>query len=445
MIKPGDRVKVVTKDETAEGTEKSKISGTLQKQVFEGTLMPNEETNSVVIKLDNGYNVGIDNKKVKKIEIIESKKEKKETKKKIKEITGLKKIVILHTGGTIASKVDYETGAVTAKFSAEDLIGLFPELGEMANVETELVANMMSEDMNFADYRKLADSIRKHAKKRVDGVIIGHGTDTLTYTAAALSFMFEKINIPVLIVGSQRSSDRGSSDAASNLICAAQFITKSDFIGVAICMHNSTNDDKCAILPACKTRKMHTSRRDSFKAINDTPIALVDYEKRKIEFLKKDYKKKSDDNNVIVKDKFDFDVGLLKTHTNMKNSLFEFFTKSYKSFVIEGTGLGHAPTNLGEANLKNYESLKKFIKKGGIVAITSQCIFGRVHPHVYTNLRRLSGIGCVFCEDMLPETAFIKLAWLLGNYNDKEEVKRLLSTNLRGEINSRIEPEQYLE
>jgi len=303
----------------------------------------------------------------------------------------------------------------------------------------------MSEDIHFSDYQRLSDSIRKHAKKGAHGIIIGHGTDTLTYTAAALSFMFEKINIPVLIVGSQRSSDRGSSDAASNLICAVEFITKSDFVGVAICMHNSTNDDKCAILPACKTRKMHTSRRDSFKAINDTPIALVDYEKRKIEFLKKEYNKKSGDNSVIVKDKFDPGVGLLKTHTNMKHSLFEFFTKSYKAFVIEATGLGHAPTNLGESNLKNYESLKRFIKKGGIVAITSQCIFGRVNPNVYTNLRRLSSIGCVFCEDMLPETAFIKLAWLLGNYKDKDEVKRLLSTDLRGEINPRIEPEQYLK
>ena len=129
----------------------------------------------------------------------------------------------------------------------------------------------------------------------------------------------------------------------------------------------------------------------------------------------------------------------------MKNSLFEFFTKNYNAFVIEGTGLGHAPTNLGKENLKNYETLKKFIKKGGIVAITSQCLFGRVHPNIYTNLRRLSNIGCIFCEDMLPETAFIKLAWLLGNYKNKDEVKRLLVENLRGEINPRIQPDEFLE
>jgi glutamyl-tRNA(Gln) amidotransferase subunit D len=274
---------------------------------------------------------------------------------------------------------------------------------------------------------------------------LGHGTDTLTFTAAALAFIFEKINIPVLIVGSQRSTDRGSTDGAMNLICAAEFITKTDFTGVAICMHNSSNDNKCAILPATKTRKMHTSRRDDFKAINHTPIALVDFKTRKIEFLKEDYKKKSKDDEVIVKDKFCEDIGILETHPVMKHELFEFYAKNYKGFVLEGTGLGHAPTNLGENNLKNYEILKNYIKNGGIVAVTSQCLYGRVHPNVYTNLRRLSDIGCIFCEDMLPETAFIKLAWLLGNY-PRDEAKKLMAKNLRGEITERsVYEEDFLE
>jgi glutamyl-tRNA(Gln) amidotransferase subunit D len=220
-----------------------------------------------------------------------------------------------------------------------------------------------------------------------------------------------------------------------NLICAADFIAKTDFTGIAVCMHHLSNDTICAILPGTKVRKMHTSRRDAFKAVNDTPLALIDYKAKKIEFIKKDYPKKSD-KETIVKDKFSIDVGLLKTHTNMKHELFDFYVKNYKAFVIEGTGLGHAPTNLGESNLKNYNSLKEYIKHGGIVAITSQCLYGRVHPSVYTNLRRLSDMGCIFCEDMLPETAFIKLAWLLGNY-PKEEVIKLLPKNLRGEITER--------
>ncbi|MBU0460483.1 MAG: Glu-tRNA(Gln) amidotransferase subunit GatD [Nanoarchaeota archaeon] len=434
MPHPGDRVKIVTKKSTEEGI-----------------LMPTPDKNTVIIKLDNGYNLGFEKKDVTKIEILEEKKEhemkkplhfssenesnvrfhepKKEP-KEIKKNKALPTIAILHTGGTIASKVDYSTGAVTAKFTAEDTLEMFPELKNIANLETELVSNMMSEDMHFSDYQKIAQAVKKWAEKNVQGIIIGHGTDTLSYTAAALSFIFEKINLPVLLVGSQRSPDRGSSDAGLNLICAAKFIAETDFAGIATCLHQHSDDDNCAIINGTKVRKMHTSRRDAFQPINTTPIALVNL--KEIKFLQKDYPKKMD-NKVILKDKFETKVGLLKVHPNMDPKLFEFFTKNYQAFVIEGTGLGHAPTNLGKDNLKNYGLLKKFIADGGIVAITSQCLYGAVHTHVYTNLTRLANIGCLFCEDMLPETAFIKLSWLLGNYSS-EETKELLTKNLRGEI-----------
>ena len=197
-------------------------------------------------------------------------------------------------------------------------------------------------------------------------------------------------------------------------------------------MHDSTSDDKCAISPATKTRKMHTSRRDAFRTINDTPIALIDYKTKNIQQIKAISKGKA----LKIKDKFETSVGILKTHPNMDPKLFTFYTKNFKAIVIEGTGLGHGPTNLGKDNLKNYKILKDYIKKGGIVAITSQCLYGRVHPHVYTNLRRLADIGCIFCEDMLPETAFIKLSWLLGSY--PKQAKKLLTKNLKGEINTRL-------
>ena len=417
MTHPGDLVEIKTHAQTEQGI-----------------LMPDPDENTIIIKLDNGYNLGFARKEVLSIKLLEKRKE---TEKKVTEKIFDKKkktILILHTGGTIASKVDYKTGAVSAKFTAEDLLEMFPELNSVANIETELVSNMMSEDMRFDNYQKMAEAIKKHAKKKIAGIIIGHGTDTLGYTAAALSFMFEKINIPVLLVGSQRSSDRGSTDATQNLICAAEFIIKTKFVGVAVCMHNSASDDVCAILPATKTRKMHTSRRDAFKAINDSPIALVDYNKRTVKFLNENYSKKTKDNELILKEKLSEKVGLLKVHPNIDPKLFKFFTENYKAFVIEGTGLGHAPTNMG-VNLKNFELLKNFIKNGGIVAMTSQCLYGAVHPYVYTNLRKLSEIGCLFCEDMLPETAFIKLSWLMGNYPE-DKVKELMVKNLRGEINT---------
>ncbi|MDP6139427.1 MAG: Glu-tRNA(Gln) amidotransferase subunit GatD [Candidatus Woesearchaeota archaeon] len=424
--KPGDRVKVVTSDE-----------------IKEGILMPNQETDSVVIKLDNGYNVGIDKKKVKEIKLIEKYKEKEtHSEKKPKKDSKKPTIAILHTGGTIASKVDYKTGGVVASFSDEDFLSMFPEVKDIANVKTSLISTMMSEDMRFSHYKKIADAIVKEVRNNVDGIIIGHGTDTLAVTSAALSFIFENLPIPVILVGSQRSSDRGSTDAASNLICATEFIAKTNFAGVAVCMHENTSDNNCAILPATKTKKLHTSRRDAFKPVNDIIIARIDYDTRKIEFLK-DYTKKNDE-KLVVKDKFEDKVAIIKTYPNMFPDLIETLTKKkYKGLVLEATGLGQAPTNIKE-NIPNYNALKKFINSGGVVVLTSQCIFGAVHGDIYVNCRRLGNIGAIFGKDMLPETAFIKLAWLLGNYK-KDEVKELLTKNLRGEINERLMKDEFLD
>ena len=424
--KPGDRVKVVTSDE-----------------IKEGILMPNQETDSVVIKLDNGYNVGIDKKKVKEIKLIEKYKEKEtHSEKKPKKDSKKPTIAILHTGGTIASKVDYKTGGVVASFSDEDFLSMFPEVKDIANVKTSLISTMMSEDMRFSHYKKIADAIVKEMRNNVDGIIIGHGTDTLAVTSAALSFIFENLPIPVILVGSQRSSDRGSTDAASNLICATEFIAKTNFAGVAVCMHENTSDNNCAILPATKTKKLHTSRRDAFKPVNDIIIARIDYDTRKIEFLK-DYTKKNDE-KLVVKDKFEDKVAIIKTYPNMFPDLIETLTKKkYKGLVLEATGLGQAPTNIKE-NIPNYNALKKFINSGGVVVLTSQCIFGAVHGDIYVNCRRLGNIGAIFGKDMLPETAFIKLAWLLGNYK-KDEVKELLTKNLRGEINERLMKDEFLD
>jgi glutamyl-tRNA(Gln) amidotransferase subunit D len=134
-----------------------------------------------------------------------------------------------------------------------------------------------------------------------------------------------------------------------------------------------------------------------------------------------------------LKDKFEAKVGLLRTHPNMFSETIKVFTKSkFKGLVLEATGIGQAPTNVKE-NLPNYKALQDFIKGGGVIALTSQCIFGRVHPNIYANCRRLANIGIVFGEDMLTETAFIKLAWLLANY-PKKDVPKLLKQNLRGEI-----------
>ncbi len=429
-IKEGDIVEVIGADSAQ----------------YSGTIIPGADPEVLTLKLPSGYNIGIEAGKIRDIrKTSPGKIVGKAQAIEVKKNPSLPTIAILHTGGTLASRVNYSTGGVYAAFSPEDLITMFPELAQIANFEARLVSNIMSEDMRFPDYRKIAGAVADEIKRGVKGIIIGHGTDMLAYTSAALAFMLEDLQIPVILVGAQRSSDRGSSDAAMNLICAAEFIAKTDFVGVALCMHGSSADDSCAILPATKTRKMHTSRRDAFRAINDTAIAKVNYKTGEIAFLKKDYAKANPDakSKLALRDKFEDMVGLIKIHPNMHADEFLFFkNRKYRGLIIEATGLGHMPVGVAEENIKIRKAVQSLIKSGCVVAIASQCIYGRVHPTVYTNLRILSEMGVIFCEDMLPETAFIKLSWLLGNFG-KEKAKKLLAQDMRGEITQRTEFETF--
>ena len=400
-----------------------------------GILMPSSDENAIIIKLSTGYNIGFNKDKVKDIQVIKAKEPNSETKQNniIKTKGSLPEIMILHTGGTIASKIDYKTGGVVARFTAEDLINMVPEISGIANIKSKMLFNMMSEDMDKNHYQIMAESICSLAHSGLKGIIVGHGTDTLAQTSAIISFMSENLPIPVIFVGSQRSSDRGSSDAASNLICAARFITQTDFAGVAICMHENSNDNSCVILPATKTKKMHTSRRDAFKAINTTPIATISYPEANIKYFS-DYQKQEDTtDDLVLKANFEEKVAILKTYPGLRAEVFDFYREhGYKGVIIEGTGMGHAPVN-SEEHKNVFEALKKLVDSGCVVGMTSNCVYGAVHENIYSNTRHLGEIGVIFCHDMHTETAYMKLAWLLGNYTS-EEAKELLAQNLRGEM-----------
>lgn len=439
LPKPGDEVRIFTKDDT-----------------FSGVLMPTPDYQKgiVVLKLDSGYNIGIDKKSISRMELLTrykaDKEEQKQAEKKDKHAE-LPEITILHTGGTIASKVDYKTGGVISRYSPDELLALFPELKDIAWVHSRLIRNMWSEDMRFSHYNILAKEVMEEAKKGVAGVIITHGTDTLHYSSAALAFSLEDIGIPVILVGSQRSSDRGSSDAAMNLLNAAYFITavQGKFSGVGICMHENMNDDSCLILPACKTRKMHTSRRDAFRPINALPLARVDYRQEKVSRLDSSAPQWSEPKNTLSLKLFkeDLKIGVLKAHTNMYASEFLAY-KGFPGLVIESMGLGQVPINeideLTKEHTKIKKALKTLVDSGTIVVFAPQTLYGRVHMDVYQTARDLQELGIIgHLSDMTPETTFIKLAWLLSNY-PKEKAKELMLTNLRGELSDRSEPPGFL-
>ena len=428
MAAAGDRVEIVTKKETVEGV-----------------LMPTFDKKIVLIKLDNGYNFGLPKTDVKKITVITKSKESKSRSSKVSIKKGIPTIAILHTGGTIASKVDYRTGGVSSEFSPEELISLFPELKDIANIKSELISQMWSDDLRFQHFSLIAKAIKKQVDEGVNGIIIGMGTDNLAVASAALSFIVETSPIPILFVGAQRSSDRGSSDAGMNLVCAAEFIVKTDFAGVAICMHSSSEDDFCAILPANKTTKLHSSRRDAFKEINTDILAKVNYRTREVKMVNRNYPKKAD--SLILKPKMEEKIGLLKIHVNMVPEQFSFYN-GYKGLILEGTGLGHtpgqAPNPEASIHKKFYPALKKLIQNGCVIVMTTQCIFGGVNLQVYDKGRDLDSFGVISGKDMLANTALVKLAWLLGNY-PREKCLELIGQNLRGEINESLKyVENYL-
>ena len=398
--------------------------------VYEGIVMNPYELSSgetLTLKLDNGYNIGILVDQIVSVEIIEKAAPREEL--KFEEVfpkkPGLPSVAIIGTGGTIASRIDYKTGAVHAAFTAEELAKAVPEIFDIANITPKLLFNIMSEDMRPEYWIRIAHEVARMLNNGEDGVVIAHGTDTMAYTASALSFMLRDLGKPVILVGSQRSSDRPSSDAAMNLICSVRMAT-ADFGEVAIVMHGETDDTYCLAHRGTKARKMHTSRRDAFRSINDIPIARI-WPDGRIEFLRKDYRKRTE-SEVWVDDEMEERVALVKAFPGIQPEVIDFFVdRRYKGLVIEGTGLGHVPTYL-------IESIRRATEEGVTVCMTSQCLYGRVNLNVYSTGRRLLKAGVIPCEDMLPETAYVKLMWVLGHTDDPREVREMMLTNYAGEI-----------
>ncbi|MDY6777802.1 MAG: Glu-tRNA(Gln) amidotransferase subunit GatD [Candidatus Nanohaloarchaea archaeon] len=405
---------------------------------YTGTVMPRSRqgnTDALVIKLDNGYNIGIDRTSIESIEQQDHTQGEEGTQPDMPAYDeDLQDILVLHTGGTIASRVSYQEGGVKPAFEPEDLLQMYPELFDQANVDTEVVAQMLSEDMEPEHWQQIARSIADH-RTDYDAIIVGHGTDTMQYTAAALSFMLENLDIPVILVGAQRSSDRPSSDAAMNLLSAATF-AEQELPGVFVCMHANMSDDTAAIHRGTRVRKMHTSRRDAFRSIGTDPVATVDYDTGKVELQQEIGEP---DGSFQLRDELDTRVSLLKTTPGMEPALLE-AVQGQNGVIIEGTGLGHMPVNSFDEHTQHHGDILDTIDEiaeDAVVAMTSQCLNGRVNMNVYDAGVKIQDAGVVSAQDMPPGTAYVKLMWCLGQNGSLEEAKDLFTTNIAGEIQQR--------
>lgn len=405
-----------------------------EKTNYEGIILPRNEysaPNFINIKLGNNYNVGIKVSDIQEIKKIG----KREAIYKIPEKefplnNNLPNLKLFGTGGTIASRLDYTTGAVIPSFTPGELFSAVPELAEICNLECEIVFEILSENMKPEYWQKLAEKVKDAANSGIDGVMIGHGTDTMSFTSAALSFMLKDLSIPVVLVGSQRSSDRPSSDAALNLINGA-VVASSDIAEVVVSMLGSSSHDYGLIHKGTLVRKMHSSVRNTFRTINSIPLGMV--QNRKIKMFTDNYKKRSKSETETLTN-FEKKIALIYSYPGTDNDLLNFYIDNgYKGIVFAGTGLGHLPTTI-------YDSIERAVQEGITILMTTQTIHGFVGMNVYSTGRELQNMGVIPGRNLLPEVAYVKLGWVLGQTNNPEEIKGLLLQNIAGEFLEREIP-----
>ncbi|MCX8194546.1 MAG: Glu-tRNA(Gln) amidotransferase subunit GatD [Candidatus Micrarchaeota archaeon] len=414
---------------------------------FRGILLPPslKDDSFITIKLDSGYNIGIQKGKITKIEVLK-KGEARLTAKKEQSTTPAPSspfTSFISCGGTIVNKIDYRTGAVHPAVSPRELIEGLPALSKYS-IRARMLFSIASEDMSPWHWVRIAEAVAGEIKDGAYGVVLAHGTDTMHYTSAALSFMLQNLPCPVIFTGSQRSSDRGSSDAEANLL-SSFLAANSDLSGVFVCMHENTDDETCLLHFGAKVRKMHTSRRDAFRSISSLPAARVWPFLEKIEKVSERCPARSPNSKLTVDTKLNTKVAMQYIYPGLRPEAFKQLF-DYDGVVLVGFGLGHVPVNLsGEKN--SYSLLlqiKELIASGIPVVLSSQAMYGRINLNVYTNQRVLREAGVIghMC-DMTPETAYVKLMWVLGREKKMGKIKELMEKNIAGEITERTEFSSY--
>ncbi|MCP4566258.1 MAG: Glu-tRNA(Gln) amidotransferase subunit GatD [FCB group bacterium] len=407
---------------------------------FTGIILPraeNDDDRHIVLKLATGYNIGITTETITDMKEIGYKEAHyKIPEKEFPYTPELPNVKLFGTGGTIASRLDYRTGAVIPAFSPGELYGAVPELADICNLTTEKLFAVFSENMGPKQYITLAKAIGQEIERGIDGIIIGHGTDTMHHTAGALSFMIQNSPVPIVLVGSQRSSDRPSSDAALNLMHAAKTAAESDIAEVLVCMFGPTSDEYGLLHQGTRVRKMHSSYRSTFRTIGDIPLAMVDREK--ITPIKNDYKRRRKDREVKITPCFEERVAMVYYYPNMHPDIIDSLVDNgYKGIVIAGTGLGHI-------NKPVYPAIERATKEGVAIYMTVQTLWGFVHMFVYDTGRDLMAKGIIPTENMLPEVAYVKLGWALGQTDDLDKVREIMLTPISSDITEREPYDGYL-
>ena len=416
-----------------------------------GVALPSAGQGLVTIKLVNGYNLSFPSSYVEEFKVMGEMPEPQEVvPEPIKQDESLPLVHLIHTGGTIASKVDYSTGAVTARFEPSELLEAVPELRSIARIRAVKLGNMWSDDIRPRHWNRMLKATEEAFAEGAVGVVITHGTDTLHLSAAAMSYGWSgsggRPPGRIVLTGSQRSPDRGSSDAPENLISAVYWAANGpEPTGYrdssVVVTHATSSDGSCTVLPGCACRKYHSSRRDAFKSINQDPLAYVEFGAEGPRIVMEELDPHDARPEAISPAMFDDSIRIAQfvsdghLHSDIVNSAIEL---GYDALLFHGTGLGHLPISDPQEdspeNTKLRLLLEDYCEEGGIAVVVAQTVYGPVHLDVYSKGRVQQSIGMIGNGSLCPPgSALVKLHFLLSSDGSPEAVSDGWGKDLLGE------------
>jgi L-asparaginase len=335
-------------------------------------------------------------------------------------------ILIIYTGGTIGMVQDSITGSLVP-IDFRHISDHVPELRkfgfELHSVSFDPVKDSSNIDPEV--WIKIAEIIEENYA-RFDGFVVLHGTDTMAYTASALSFMLENLGKPVILTGSQLPIGLLRTDGKENLITAIEIaaIKENGFPAIPeVCIYF---DNK--LTRGNRTTKMSAEHFDAFNSPNYPPLAEVGLH---LKYFKNLIRYPAEDQKIIIHKTFDNNVAILKLFPGINRKLIQAIinTDGLRGLIIETFGSGNAPTYKWFL-----DDLKRFIENGGIILNVTQCHGGSVEMGLYETSRQMLAAGVISGKDITSEASITKLMYLLGRYSSVEKVAESLSKSLAGEI-----------
>jgi L-asparaginase len=333
----------------------------------------------------------------------------------------MKKILLLATGGTIAS-VEGNEGLVPG-LSAEELLHYLPNSLQNIEIDSKILMNIDSTNMQPEHWVDIANAIFTHYD-HYDGFVITHGTDTLAYTSAALSYMLQDLGKPVVLTGSQVPISFKKTDAKKNVTDALRFACE-DIGGVFIVFDGR-------VIIGTRAVKMRTKSYDAFESVNHPYVANVNEKE-----VKYHWKPTATGNVPSLNTKLCTDVFLMKLYPGTKPEIFDSLKNLYKGIIIESFGNGGLPFEGRNLLLK----IQELTEAGIAVVITTQCLEEGEDLLLYEVGRKVAQHHVILSGDMNTEAIVAKLMWALGQTNKLEEVKEIIETPLAEDLTIKSEKE----